>query len=53
MQTKKHEPITYVENITGIRIKEDEVSKKTIKRKNSAELWEESRLDYMGHRKPV
>jgi len=32
-------------------MKEDEFNTKKIKRKNSAELWEESRLEYMGHAK--
>ena len=31
---------------------QDEVYKQT-KRKTSAELWEESRLDYMGHNKKI
>ena len=31
---------------------QDEVYKQT-KRKTSAELWEESRLDYMGHNKKM
>lgn len=32
-------------------MKEEDIGSKPIKRKNSAELWEESRLDYMGHKK--
>ncbi len=43
------EEVQYVENITGIRIQEEDFGRKTVKRKNSAELWEESRLEYMGH----
>ena len=32
---------------------EDRQEYRQIKRKNSAELWEESRLDYMGHKKNI